>query len=386
MIPRQFWLSRLEESWRQAPIAWLSGVRRCGKTTIAKSLGEGRSLYVNCDLPAAQDIARDPVLFYRNCERKIVVFDEVHQLRDPSLLLKVGADEFPALKILATGSSTLAAGRKFRDTLTGRKRQVHIPPVLWDEIPAFGATLNKRLFHGGLPAALLSENKSPSFYREWADSFFSRDIQKLFAFRDYEKFNLLFEYLMKQSGGLLEMSKAAGTLGISRATISTHLRAMEITHAFTVLRPFHGGGRRELVKMPKIYGFDTGFVSFFKGWDPLRAEDYGILWEHLVLEWLQARCPDFSISHWRDASGREVDFVIAGGRDMTHAVECKWDAGTFDSSGLTAFRSAYPGGSNFLVCPSVDRPYKKNLRGLEITVCNPAGLTSLPGFLGEIHD
>lgn len=377
MIPRPFWLKRLEDGWRQASIMWLSGVRRCGKTTIAKSLGESRALYVNCDLPAAQDMTRDPALFYRNCDREIIVFDEVHQLRDPSRLLKVGADEFPSFKILATGSSTLAAGRKFRDTLTGRKRQAHLPPVLWDEISAFGATLRKRLFHGGLPGALLAEGKSASFYREWADSFFSRDIQKLFAFRDYGKFNLLFEYLMKQSGGLLETAKAAGALSISRATLSAHLRAMEITHAVTVLRPFHGGGRRELVKRPKIYGFDTGFVSFFKGWDPLRAEDYGILWEHLVLEWLQARRPDSSLFYWRDASGREVDFVIAAGRDKTHAVECKWDPGAFDSSALTAFRGAYPGGSNFLVCPSVERPYKKRLKGLDITVCDPTGLAPL---------
>jgi hypothetical protein len=41
--------------------------------------------------------------------RPVVVFDEVHQLADPSRLLKIGADAFPTIKILATGSSTLAA-------------------------------------------------------------------------------------------------------------------------------------------------------------------------------------------------------------------------------------------------------------------------------------
>ncbi len=57
----------------------------------------------------------DPELFYRNCQRPVVVFDEIHQLRHSSLLLKVGADMFPWLRILATGSSTLAASEKFRD-------------------------------------------------------------------------------------------------------------------------------------------------------------------------------------------------------------------------------------------------------------------------------
>jgi hypothetical protein len=375
MINRPFWLERLKKSWLEAPIIWLSGVRRCGKTTLAKELGDERVLYINCDLPESEEMTRDPVLFYRSCGKEIVVFDEVHQLRDPSRLLKIGADEFPDIKILATGSSTLAAVKKFKDTLTGRKRQVHLLPILWDEFAAFDkATLNKRLSFGGLPGTLLSERKSSSFYKEWADSFFSRDIQKLFAFRDYEKFNFLFEYLMKQSGGIFEATKASGALGVSRATILAHLRAMEITHAITVLRPFHGGGRRELVKAPKIYGFDTGFVSFFKGWGLLRPEDYGILWEHLVLEWMQARFPNSKIFYWRDTSGREVDFIISDNGGKTHAVECKWNPNSFDPAALAAFRQIYPAGSNFLVCPSVVYPHKKRLKALEITICDPSGL------------
>lgn len=58
--------------------------------------------------------------------RPVVVFDEVHQLADPSRLLKIGADAFPRIKILATGSSTLAATQKFRDSLAGRKRVVEL--------------------------------------------------------------------------------------------------------------------------------------------------------------------------------------------------------------------------------------------------------------------
>ncbi len=129
MFERPFWINRIEEAWRQAPIAWLCGVRRCGKTTLAESLGPERATYVNCDLPKSEEMVRDPLIFYRSCIKPVVVFDEVHQLSDPSRILKIGADTFPHLKILATGSSTLAASKKFRDTLTGRKRVVHLVPV-----------------------------------------------------------------------------------------------------------------------------------------------------------------------------------------------------------------------------------------------------------------
>lgn len=374
MIHRPFWLARIESAWKEAPVAWLAGVRRTGKTTLAQSLGAERALYVNCDLPVVEDMVRDPVLFYRNCSKPVVVFDEIHQLRDPSRVLKVGADLFPRLRILATGSSTLAASKKFRDTLAGRKRQVHLVPVLWSELEAFGVTLLRRLYHGGLPQALLAGTKAPALYREWMDSFFARDIQRLFAFRDVNRFNALFEYVLRQSGGQLERTRAAAALGISRPTVESHLRALEITHAITLIRPLHGGGQKELVRLPKVYGFDTGFVSFARGWDPLRPDDYGPFWEHVVLEHLQAHHPDLPIRYWRNKAGREVDFVLVRSRDQVDAVECKWDPAQFDPASLEVFRSHYPKGDNYLVTPQDGPVYARRFGPLKVAVCNPAGI------------
>jgi hypothetical protein len=381
MIQRPFWLDRIERAWKEAPIAWLSGVRRAGKTTLAQGLGTERTFYVNCDLPAAEEMVRDPALFYQNCPKPVVIFDEIHQLRDPSRVLKVGADLFPRLRILATGSSTLAASKKFRDTLAGRKRQVHLVPVLWSELGAFGATLLRRLYHGGLPPALLADTKMPSLYREWMDSFFARDIQRLFGFRDVDRFNALLEYVLRQSGGQLERSGAAAALGISRPTVESHLRALEITHAITLVRPFHGSGQKELVRLPKVYAFDTGFVSFARGWDPLRPEDYGVLWEHVVLEHLQAHLPDLPIRYWRNKAGREVDFVLVRARDQVDAIECKWDPTEFEPASLEVFRSHYPKGKNYLVTPHDGPAYARRFGSLDVFVGNPGeiGAPSISG-------
>jgi predicted AAA+ superfamily ATPase len=375
MVPRPFWLQRISDAWEEAPIAWLCSVRRCGKTTLVESLGDERALYVNCDLPSVEDRVRDPQLFFRSCSKPIVVFDEIHQLRDPARVLKIGADGFPKLKMIVTGSSTLAASRKFSDTLTGRKRLVHLTPVGWDELPAFGVALPQRLFHGGLPPALLASVKKPAFYREWMDSFFARDIQRLFGFRDMNRFNALFEVLLRQSGGQFEVTKTASALGITRPTVESHLRALEITHAVTLVRPFHSGRQHELVKQPKVYAFDTGFVSFARGWDPLRHEDLGILWEHLVLERLQSHLPDLPARYWRDKSGHEVDFVLSRRRDEVDAIECKWDPGSFDSSALRIFRRLYPKGRNYLVSPSGAPGYTKRFGTHLVRVCTPSELT-----------
>ena len=252
---------------------------------------------------------------------------------------------------------------------------MHLAPALWDELPAFGVMLPQRLFHGGLPPALLAPSKLSAFYREWIDSFFARDIQRLFGFRDMNRFNELFEYLLRQSGGQFEVTKTATALGITRPTVESHLRALEITHAISVVRPFHGGGQNEIVKQPKVYGFDTGFVSFARGWDPLRQDDSGALWEHLVLEHLQAHFQDTPVRYWRDKTGREVDFVLAHRRDEVDAIECKWDPGAFDCSALKLFRSYYPKGRNYLVTPSGDRAYDKNYGNLVVRICNPTALS-----------
>jgi predicted AAA+ superfamily ATPase len=374
MIKRPFWQKRIEDAWKTAPIVWLAGVRRSGKTTLAQSLGKDRLEYLNCDLPVVEEMIKDPENFYRGLRKEIVVFDEVHQLQNPSQILKIGADHFPKLKILATGSSTLAASKKFKDTLTGRKQLVHLTPVLWDELEIFEKTsLHKRLYHGGLPPTLLSDSKNPAWYREWMDSFFARDIQRLFSVRDMNRFNTFLEYMLKQSGGLFEIARASSELGISRPTVENHLTALEVTQAITVLRPYHGGGQKELVKMPKIYGFDTGFVSFCRGWDPLRPSDNGPLWEHIVLEFLQAHKPFSALHYWRDQDGRELDFVIPETRKNVDVIECKWNPSEFEPSSLQTFRSYYPKGNNFLVSPQ-SASYTRSFGKLKVRICNPAGL------------
>ena len=312
MIARPLWKARVQAAWRKAPIVWLTGVRRVGKTVLAQRFDD--AAYFNCDLPSVAARVRDPESFFRSAWRSSLILDEVHQLPDPSRLLKIAADAFPRLKVLATGSSTLAATNKFRDSLTGRKREVHLVPVLFEELEAFGTTdLRERLLRGGLPAALLADSRGGEAYAEWLDSYFARDVQELFRLEKRGAFLRLVELVLRQSGGMLEVTALAKLAGVSRPTVTSWLEVLQTTHVAHMLRPFAGGGRREIVAQPKVYGFDTGFVCFARGWDSLRAEDCGLLWEHLVLETLLS-IPVARLHFWRDKQQREVDFVVPRGR------------------------------------------------------------------------
>ena len=373
MILRPFWLQRIEQCWQKAPIVWLSGVRRAGKTTLATGLTD--SQYLNCDLPSVQQLLADPEAFYRSVTRSRLVLDEVHQLPDPSRFLKIGADAFPRLKILATGSSTLAATRKFRDSLTGRKRNVHLVPVRHDELSAFGiADPRHRLLRGGLPPALLSQEYDPGFYSEWLDSYYARDVQELFRVEKRTGFLKLIDGVLRLSGGQMEATTLSTLCGLSRPTLINYLDVLELTHVALVVRPYSGGGHRELVRQPKIYGFDTGFVAYARGWTDLRPEDCGLLWEHVVLEHLISDPSEPEVLYWRDKDRHEIDFVVPGARGSALAIECQWNASGFDPRNLKKFRELHPEGRNLVIAANVSEAYTRDVGGLSVTFTGLDGL------------
>jgi len=371
MNPRPFWVRQILDAWEKRPIVWLSGVRRVGKTTLARMLPE--ITYLNCDLPSVCRMLADPEAFFGSLAADSrIVLDEVHRLDEPSRVLKVAADAYPGLRVLATGSSTLAATRKFRDSLTGRKVPLYLAPVLWREcLDGFGvADLDRRLLHGGLPEPLLASARDPAYFAEWLDSFYARDIQELFAIRNRSGFMRLLRLVLRQSGGLLVYSSLAKLSGLSRVTVMSHIEALCVARAAFLLPPFHGGGRRELTRRPKCYAFDTGFVAFERGWERIREDDRGLLWEHLVLDALRASVGEHALHYWRDKSGREVDFVVARAGGRVDAIECEIAPDRFDVSSLAVFRSAYPEGENYVVSPAAPVPYERRHGELLVTYCN----------------
>ncbi|MEZ5069459.1 MAG: ATP-binding protein [Bacteroidales bacterium] len=366
MVRRPFWLQNIQNAWEKRPLIWLSGVRRSGKTTLCKMIPD--AVYFNCDLPSVARQLQNPEFFFRNLsEDATVILDEVHRIDHPSGVLKIGTDEFPRLKILATGSSTLAATSKFRDMLTGRKIHLFLPPVLWSECKDDFRLMDfdERLRRGGLPEFLLSEEKVEELYAEWIESYYARDIQELFSVRNRVGFLKLLHLLFMQSGGMFEITTLARESGLSRPTVMSHLEALTVAHAITSVPPFFGGGTKEIVKRHKVYGFDTGFVTYSKGWNEIRESDRGLLWEHLVLDML--RVSFGRVWYWTDQNRNEIDFIIKGSGDEIHTIECKINPEKFSFRSIEKFRSYYPRGKNYCFSPHVDLPYRIERNGMEVS-------------------
>jgi predicted AAA+ superfamily ATPase len=360
-IQRPFWQNKMEKIWSKSPIVWLAGVRRSGKTTLANSI-KGAA-YFNCDLPSVQEAVRNPELFFKKTNAALFVFDEIHQLPEASMLLKIGADTLKKARFLATGSSTIIASKKFKDTLSGRKRNIHFVPVLIQELADFNSSLEKRFLFGGLPPALLSPDLDREFYAEWMDSFYARDVQEIFKVEKRQPFLKALEYLIMSNGTLFEATKLGQVSGITRPTMVKYLDILETTKAISIVRPYSQNREQEIVSQPKVYAFDTGFYCYVKNILELRSEDCGLLLENLVLESFQAHNLGTDIRYWRTKQKAEIDFVLPISRDQINVIECKWREKNFDDSAIQMFRRRYPKGENWIITEdSVTRKVRqKNL-------------------------
>jgi hypothetical protein len=386
MKKRSFWLARIEAAWKRRRLVWLAGVRRAGKTVLCQSLPEVE--YFDCELPRVRRQLEDPEAFLATLDGKRVVLDEIHRLGNPSELLKIAVDHYRGVRILATGSSTLGASAKFRDTLSGRKADLWLTPMVHADLADFGSTdLAHRLLHGGLPPFFLAKSILEPDFQEWMDAYWAKDIQELFRLERRQSFQKFVELLLAHSGGLFEATRYAAPCEVSRTTIASYLAVLEATFVAHVLRPFATHPSTEIVSAPKVYGFDTGFVCYYRGWHQLREDDLGLLWEHFVLNELHAHVEARTLRYWRDKRGHEIDFVVAGRGREPIAVECKWKADTFHPSGLLAFRRRYERGANYVVASDVVRPWTRTYEGVDVRFVSPAGLiVALPYGVRESPD
>jgi hypothetical protein len=378
MVIRRFWLDRLAQAWQRQSVLWLKGVRRTGKTFLSRSIPQVE--YFDCELPSVRRQLADPESFLRERRDRTVVLDEIHRLDDPSETLKIAADHFPDVRVLATGSSTLGASARFRDTLAGRKEEVLLTPMTSADLAEFGGGgLEHRLRNGGLPPMYMSESFPERECQEWFDSYWAKDVQELFRLERRRSFERLLELLFVQSGGMFEATSFSKPCEVSRSTIHNYLAVLEATFVATVVRPYHSGRAAEIVAAPKVYAFDTGFVCTFRGWRDLRPDDYGPLWEHYVLNELRLRFPAERLRYWRDKQQHEIDFILESHPNAPPAVvECKWSADAFDPANLRLFRRHYPEGVNFVVAHDVADAYTRRFGSLAVRFIGLEALAEIP--------
>lgn len=376
IIHRPYWQNLIEKAWEEKNVIWLMGVRRVGKTSLCKSLPNVE--YFDCEFPRIREHFVDPEGFFENKKGKRLILDEIHRLDNPSEVLKICADHYPDVKIIATGSSTLGASSKFRDTLTGRKTEIWLTPILLEEMKEFGITdIRHRLHFGGLPPYFIKKEFPEKLFNEWSDAYWAKDIQEIFSVGKRYPFQKFAHLTLAESGGIFDATKYAKRSEVSRPTIANYLDVLEETFVAHVIRPFSTHKPTEIVKAPKVYGFDTGFICFAKEWTTLRQSDLGILWEQCVLNELHGKLMPRRVNYWRDKKGHEIDFVLIAPRsENIVAIECKFSSQNANDvyKNFEEFRKLYPTGSNYVVSNDINTSFSRKHEGLTITFVNSSDL------------
>lgn len=383
IIQRPFWEQLIENAWNEKNIIWLMGVRRVGKTSLCHSLKDIE--YFDCERPRVRQLFVDPESFLESQKDKRIALDEIHRLDNPSEVLKLAADHYPTVKIIATGSSTLGASKKFRDTLTGRKREIWLTPLLLEEMALFGNTdIRRRFLFGGFPSFFTKAQLPEKDFQEWIDSYWAKDIQELFSVGKRSSFLKFAELLLANSGGMFEATRFSEACEVSRETITNYLQILEETFVINIIRPYSTRKHIEIIKQPKVYGLDTGFVNYTKGRSELRADDLGSLWEQCVLNEINGKLQTRTIHYWRDKQGHEIDFVLNNRSEQAlTAIECKFNSAPDElaatnigsiGKNFEVFREHYPDGDNFVVSSNIDTPFSRKYKGLTITFVNTKDL------------
>ena len=119
---------------------------------------------------------------------------------------------------------------------------------------------------------------------------------------------------------MFEATAYAARCEVSRTTVTKYLQVLEDTSVVHVVRPYSTRRATEIVAAPKVYGFDSGFVCFFNGWDVLRDEDRGALGHYVLNEYRPTAATRHLLAR-QARHQRSTSYLSAGSRRCMDAVE-----------------------------------------------------------------
>ena len=191
----------------------LYGQRQMGKTTLVKhifeKLADKKVLQVNADFNPHVEVfsSRDLDklrLFVAGFD--FLFIDEAQRIPDIGINLKILHDNFPKLRILVTGSSSLDLANRIHEPLTGRTWTFQLHPFSAQELSAkftvldYHSRLEKWLIFGSYPGVLELENRTDkaAFLHELTHAYLYKDVLELSGIRQSGKLHDLLRLLAFQ--------------------------------------------------------------------------------------------------------------------------------------------------------------------------------------------
>jgi len=347
---------RLSEALADSPVVLIHGPRQCGKTTLARMVGEPMGYaYVTFDDDVARGAAEaDPAGFVADLPARAIL-DEVQRVPALFAALKTTVDRkrVPG-RFMLTGSANVLLVPKLADSLAGRMQILRLHPLAQCELarraPRFLDTLfeggfktrrterlagqlAERIVAGGYPAALArpAGRRRASWYRDYLDALVQRDVRDLARISSLDALPRLLAMAAAQTARLLNVTDLTAPFQLSRPTIRDYVTLLERVFLLESLPPWHSNRLSRLVKTPKLHLGDSGLACALLAVDAaaLAADRplLGQLLETFVFQELRRQASwhehPLSFFHYRDKDATEVDIVIERGARELAGVEIK---------------------------------------------------------------
>ena len=308
-IPRKF-LQKFQPSGNHIEV--ITGVRRCGKSTLMKQLIRDRypgAAFFNfedsrihgfevSDFPKLDELIDKDV--------DALFFDEIQNVPGWEIYIRQLHDQ--NRKVFLTGSNASLLGRELGTKLTGRHISHELFPFSFEEYLEFtnqavsASTFDSFLLSGGFPEFLTSGNGE--ILQNLLKDIVYRDIAIRHGIRNTGILMDVTLYMLTNVGKEFSYNNLRKVFSLGSAnTVSDYLSWLHDSYLLFFLPRFSYSAKNTQVNARKVYAIDNGLIrantlSF--------TEDRGRLLENAAYMFLRGRFN--SLFYFRE--NRECDFIV----------------------------------------------------------------------------
>lgn len=330
MIKRDAKISLLRLAGQYKSVAVI-GPRQSGKTTLVKTAFPKKP-YVSLENPDYRQFAVEDTRGFLNEYRSGAILDEVQRVPGIFSYLQQILDESDQTGLfILTGSNNFLLQESISQSLAGRIGLITLLPFSMSEVGINKTySVNELLFKGLYPPLYDKKYDASTWYSNYNTTYVERDVRLIKNITNFSAFERFVKLCAGRCGQLLNMHNLAIETGVDGKTIASWIGILEMSYIIFKLNPHHKNFNKRVVKMPKIYFYDTGLAVSLLGIEKPEQlflhPSRGSLFENLiVVELLKQRFNNglkSNLTFWRDNVGHEIDLLMQNG-DMLTPIEIK---------------------------------------------------------------
>ncbi len=319
-LPRPAVIDQIARALAVHPIAALLGPRQCGKTTVARMIGERQpSTYFDLENPVDVRRLSAPLTVLETLSG-LVIIDEVQRQPELFELLRVLVDRpHNSAHFLLLGSASPHLVRGVSESLAGRIGFVDLSGFDLAEVDT--SQRDRLWLRGGFPRSFLADDDSVSMaWRQgFIRTFLERDIPQLGITIPAETLRRFWMMVAHYHGQVWNAAEFARSLGASEVTARRYLDILAGAYMIRVLPPWFENISKRQVKSPKVYIRDSGVLHALLQLGALSDlqshPKLGASWEGFAIEQIIRLLDTRDAYFWATHGGAELDLmVLAGGK------------------------------------------------------------------------